>query len=144
MRAEVNVNILPERAMDEDVLEGLDETKLRPTLETYKKLSKDVSNHDTILKVLNNINSIFHATSISLPLVLVVLLLLILQLRDILALTGFSSSVAGQNGAVVRRRSPGVSQHRGCRASVGHSRGLCQECGELQSHNLDLWCQGGP
>ncbi|XP_058790722.1 armadillo repeat-containing protein 1-like [Phymastichus coffea] len=33
--------------MDE---EALDQTKLRPTLETYKKLSTDVSNHDTILK----------------------------------------------------------------------------------------------
>ncbi|XP_014209053.1 armadillo repeat-containing protein 1 [Copidosoma floridanum] len=33
--------------MDE---ESLDPTKVRPTLETYKKLSKDVANHDTILK----------------------------------------------------------------------------------------------
>ncbi|KAL7293388.1 armadillo repeat-containing protein 1-like [Trichogramma pretiosum] len=30
--------------------EVVDSDKLRPTLETYKKLSKDVSNHDTILK----------------------------------------------------------------------------------------------
>lgn len=37
----------------EDTLESLDPIKLRPTLETYKKLSKDVSNHDTILKVRN-------------------------------------------------------------------------------------------
>lgn len=36
--------------MDEDD-STLDPTKLRPTLQTYKKLSKDVSNHDTILKV---------------------------------------------------------------------------------------------
>ncbi|XP_031789624.1 armadillo repeat-containing protein 1 [Nasonia vitripennis] len=34
--------------MDEE--STLDPTKLRPTLETYKKLSKDISNHDTILK----------------------------------------------------------------------------------------------
>ncbi|XP_011495724.1 PREDICTED: uncharacterized protein LOC105360510 [Ceratosolen solmsi marchali] len=33
--------------MDED---SLDPKKLRPTLETYKKLSQDISNHDTILK----------------------------------------------------------------------------------------------
>lgn len=40
-----------------DTAEPVDPKEIKDTLETYKKLARDVSNHDTILKVYCKVSS---------------------------------------------------------------------------------------